>query len=115
MLRGDNEMISDDKRLVKRFNEHYIIIAERSSGLKPEKIVSQLVCHNEYFHKRVALHDIIKMYQNRSIMIKIKNNLSVKSHLSCKNTLPSSKQVTSNEVNLILTLSSTTKKDVWYV
>ena len=112
MLRGDNEMISDDKRLVKRFNEHYIIIAERSSGLKPEKIVSQLVCHNEYFHKRVALHDIIKMYQNRSIMI---NNLSVKSNLSCKNTLPSSKQVTSNEVNLILTLSSTKKKDVWYV
>ena len=30
-------MITDDKRLAKLFNEHYINIAERSSGLKPEK------------------------------------------------------------------------------
>ena len=36
MLRGDNEMITDDKRLAKLFNEHYINIIERSSGLKPE-------------------------------------------------------------------------------
>ena len=32
MLRGDNEMIIEDKRLAKLFNEHYINIVERSSG-----------------------------------------------------------------------------------
>ena len=34
-------MITDDKRLAKLFSEHYINIVERSSSLKPEKIVSQ--------------------------------------------------------------------------
>ena len=38
MLRGDDEMITDDKLLAKLFNEHYINIIERSSGLKPEKL-----------------------------------------------------------------------------
>ena len=42
MLRGGNKMITGDKRLAKPFNEHYINIVERSSGLKPEEIV----CHN---------------------------------------------------------------------
>ena len=38
MLIGDTKMITDDKRLTKRFNEHYYInVVERSSGLKPEK------------------------------------------------------------------------------
>ena len=67
MLRGDNKMITDDKRLAKLFNEHYINIVERSSGLKPEKIV----CHNKDFDKRIVLHDIIKKYENYSSIIKI--------------------------------------------
>ena len=37
MLSGDNEITTDDKRLAKHFNDHYIDIVERSSGLKPEK------------------------------------------------------------------------------
>ena len=38
MLIGDTKMITDDKRLTKRFNEQYYInVVERSSGLKPEK------------------------------------------------------------------------------
>ena len=60
MLRGDNEMITNDKRLAKLFNEHYINIVERSSGLKPENIV----CHNENLDNRVVLHNIIKKYEN---------------------------------------------------
>ena len=60
VVSGDNEMITDDKRLAKLFNEHYINIVERSSGLKPEKIV----CHNENLDKRVVLHNIIKKYEN---------------------------------------------------
>ena len=37
MLMNDDEMVTDDKTLAKTFNEHYINIVERSSGLKPEK------------------------------------------------------------------------------
>ena len=37
-----------------------------------------------------------------SSIIKIKNNMSVKNHLSSSSTLASARQVTSNEVNLIL-------------
>ena len=85
------------KRLAKLFNEHYINVVEWSSGLKPEK----MVCHNEDFDKRIVLHNV-KKYENHSIRIKIKNNMSVKSHLSSNNTLSSARQVTTNEVNLIL-------------
>ena len=105
MLRGDNKMITDDKRLAKLFNEHYINIIERSSGLKPEKIV----CHNEDFDKRIVLHNIIKKYENQSSVIKIKNFMSVKSHLNSNNSLASARQVTSNEVNLILKSLNTKK------
>ena len=83
MLRGDNKMITDGKRLAKLFDEHYINIVECSSGLKPEKIV----CHNEDFDKRIVLHNIIKMYENHSSIIRIKNNMSVKSHFSSNYTL----------------------------
>ena len=98
MLRGDNKMKTDDERLAKLFNEHYINIVECSSGLKPEKIV----CHNEDFDKRIVLHNIIKKYENHSSITKLKNYMSVKSHLSSSNTLASAREVTSNEVNLIL-------------
>ena len=105
MLRGDNKMITDDKCLAKLFNEHYINIVERSSGSKPEKIV----CHNEDFDKRIVLHNIIKKYENHSSIIKIKNFMSVKSHLHSNNSLASAGQVTSNEVNLILKCLNTKK------
>ena len=105
MLRGNNNTIADDKRLNKHFNEYYINIVERSSNLKPEKIV----CHNEDFDKGIVLHNIIKNYENHSSIIKIKSYMSVKSHLSSNNTLTSARQVTSNEVNLILKSLSTNK------
>ena len=103
MLRGDSKIITDDKRLAK-LNEHYINIVERSSGLKLGKIV----CHNEDFDKRIDLHNI-KKYENHSNIIKIENNMSVKSHLSSNNTLASARQITSNEVNLILKSLNTKK------
>ena len=105
MLRGDNKMIADDKRLAKLFNEHYINIVERSSGPKPGKIV----CHNEDFDKSIVLHSIINKYENHSNIIKIKNFMSVKSQLNSNNSLASARQVTSNEVNLILKSFNTKK------
>ena len=100
ILRGDNEMITDDKRLANLFNEHCINIVERSIGLKPEKIV----CYNEDFEKRIVLHNIIKRYENHFSI-----TMSVKSHLKSNNTLTSARRVTSNEVNLILKSLNTKK------
>ena len=102
MLRDDNKIITDDKRLTKLFNEHYINIVERSSGLKP-------ACRKEDFDKRTVLHNIIKKYENHSSIIKIKNYMSMKSNLSSNNTLASARQVTSNEINLILKSLNTKK------
>ena len=48
-------------------------------------------------------------YENHSRMIKIKNNMLVESHLSFNNNLPSARQVTSSEVNLILKSFNTKK------
>ena len=59
------------------------------------------MCHNEDFDQRIVLHNIIKMYENRSSIIKSKNNMFLRSHLSSNNALAIARQVTSNEVNLI--------------
>ena len=81
IVREDNKMITDDKRLTKLFNEHYIKIVERSNGFKPEKIV----CHSEDLDQRIVLYNIIKQSENHSSIIRIENNMSVKSHLSSNN------------------------------
>ena len=38
MLIDDQKMITDEKKLVQVFNNHYINIAERSCGFKPENV-----------------------------------------------------------------------------
>ena len=38
MLRDDEKMITDEKKLVQLFNDHYVNIVERSCGFKPEKV-----------------------------------------------------------------------------
>ena len=49
MLKGDNEMITDDKHLEKLFHEHYMNILESSK--KPEKIVTtkKILIRNWYY------------------------------------------------------------------
>ena len=42
MLRADDKIITDDKKLVQLFSDHYINIAERSCGFKPEKVEFEL-------------------------------------------------------------------------
>ena len=51
----------------------------------------------------------MKKYKYQSSIIKIKNNMSVRTHLSSNNTLPSERKITSNEVNLILKSLNTKK------
>ena len=69
MLSGDNKIITDDKRLEKRFNEHYIDIVECFSGLKPEKIVH----HHKDFDKGIVIHKTVKKYEYHSSTDKCRN------------------------------------------
>ena len=75
MLINDDEMVTDDKTLAKTFNEHYINIVERSSGLKPEK----MEFYNPLHTRRNILHSIIDRYKNHPSILKIKSEVSSKS------------------------------------
>ena len=75
MLIDDDEMVTDDKTLAKTFNEHYINIVERSSGLKPEKKKFD----NSLNTSRNILHSIIDRYKNHPSILKIKSEVSSKS------------------------------------
>ena len=75
MLINDDEMIADDKTLAKTFNEHYINIVERSSGLKPETMEFD----NSLNTSRNILHSIIDRYKNHPSILKIKSEVSSKS------------------------------------
>ena len=75
MLINDDEMVTDDKTLAKTFNEHYINIVERSSGLKPEK----MEFYNPLHTSRNILHSIIDRYKNHPSILKIKSEVSSKS------------------------------------
>ena len=69
MLINDDDMITDDKALVKTFNEHYINTVEWSSGLKPEKMKFE----NSLNTGRNILHSIIDRYKNHPSICKIKS------------------------------------------
>ena len=75
MLINNDEMVTDDKTLAKTFNEHYINIVERSSGLKPEK----MEFYNPLHTSRNILHSIIDRYKNHPSILKIKSEVSSKS------------------------------------
>ena len=79
MLINDDEMVTDDKTLAKTFNEHYINIVERSSGLKPEK----MEFYNPLHTSRNILHSIIDRYKNHPSILKIKSEVSSKSCSDC--------------------------------
>ena len=75
MLINDDEMVTDDETLAKTFNEHYVNTAERSSGLKPEKMEFQ----NSVNTSRNILHSIIDHYKNHPSILKTKSEVSSKS------------------------------------
>ena len=75
MLIDNYETVTDNKTLAKTFNERYINIAERSSGLKPEKMEFD----NSLKTSRNILHSIIDRYKNHPSILKIKSEVSSKS------------------------------------
>ena len=46
MLRDGGKMITDEKKLVQLFNNHYIKIVERFCGFKPEKVETDIGSSN---------------------------------------------------------------------
>ena len=75
MLMNDDEMVTDDETLAKTFNEHYINIIQRSSGLKREKMEFD----NPLNTSRNIVHSIIDRYKNHRSIVKIKSEVSSKS------------------------------------
>ena len=68
MLIENDEIITEEKDLVEIFNEHYINIVEKSSGIKP---VNVTMMHN-IFDNDTAINVIIEAYQNHPSVTKIK-------------------------------------------
>ena len=55
ILLDDEEMITNDRILAKRFNDYYINIFERSSGFKPSKMWFSAESRiNNHFLKSIA-------------------------------------------------------------
>ena len=98
MLRDDEKMITDEKKLVQLFNDHYINIAERSCGFKPEKVEFDFGSCN----KNWVLSSILDKYRNHPSIVKIHKNRNLQ---SSSIPIPSSSwgsKITPKEINTIL-------------
>ena len=98
MLRDDEKMITDEKKLVQLFNDHYINIVEWSCGFKPEKVEFDIGSSN----KNEVLCSILDKYRNHSSIVKILKNKNLQ---SSSISIPSSSwgsKITTEEINTIL-------------
>ena len=98
MLRDDEKMITNKKKLVQLFNEHYINIVERSCGFKPEKVEFDFGSCN----KNGVLSSILDKYRNHPSIVKIHKNRNLQSNSI---PIPSSSRgskITPKEINTIL-------------
>ena len=75
MLRADDKIITDGKKLVQFFNDHYIDIAERSCGFRPEQVEFDIGSSN----KNVVLSFILDKYINHPSIAKIHKNRNLQS------------------------------------
>ena len=72
IVNGD-EIISDEKELVKTFNEHYINIVERSCGVKSQNLFQEGTSAHLTDNEKIDI--IEKHYESHPSIIEIKNNL----------------------------------------
>ena len=70
LIEGENVII-DEYEISQTFNKHYINIAEKSCGKKPNKIGTIVGSLND----SDVIDRIIKSYQNHSSVLKIKNKI----------------------------------------
>ena len=72
IVNGD-EIISDEKELVKAFNEHYINIAERSCGVKSQNLFQEGTSAHLTDTEKIDINE--KHYESHPSIIEIENNL----------------------------------------
>ena len=95
ILLDGKEMITNDRILSKRFNEHYINIVERSSGFKPSKMsLSAQSRINNHFLKSIA-----NQYKDHPSIVHIRKNALNNTHLGISSF--STEEVTPDKVNSI--------------
>ena len=103
MLRDDEKMITDEKKLVQLFNDHYIYIVERSCDFKSEKVEFDFGSWN----KNCVLSSILDKYRNHPSIVKIHKNRNLQSNsipIPCSSW---GSKITPKEMNTILkTLNS---------
>ena len=95
ILLDGKEMITTDRILSKRFNEHYINIVERSSSFKPSKMsLSAQSRINNRFLKSIA-----SQYKDHPSIVNIRKNALNNTHLGISSF--STEEVTPDKVNSI--------------
>ena len=96
ILLDGEEMITNDRILAKRFNEHYINIVEHSSGFKPSKMSFSAESRiNNHFLKSIA-----NQYKDHTSIVNIRKNAFNNTHLGISPF--STQEVTPDKVNSIL-------------
>ena len=86
------------QKLVQRFNDHYINIAERSCGFKPEQVEFDIGSDS----KNGILSSILDKYQNHPSIVEVHKNMSLQ---SSSISIPSSSwdsKVTPKQIKTIL-------------
>ena len=68
-------MITDEKKLVQLFNDHYINIVQRSCGFQPEILEFDIISSN----KNRVLSFILDKYRNHPIIVEIHKNRNLQS------------------------------------
>ena len=105
ILLDGKEMITTDRILSKRFNEHYINIVERSSSFKPSKMsLSAQSRINNRFLKSIA-----SQYKDHPSIVNIRKNALNNTHLGISSF--STEEVTPDKVNSITKSLGANKAD----
>ena len=98
MLRDEEKMIADEKKLVQLLNDYCINIVERSCGFKPQKVAFDIGSSN----KNGVLRSILDKHRNHPSIVKILKNRNLH---SSSISIPSSSwgaKITPKEINTIL-------------
>ena len=100
MLRDEEKMIADEKKLVQFFNDHCINIVERSCGFKPEKVEFDIGSSN----KNGVLSSIFRQIQklNHPSIVKILKNRNLQSSSISIPSFGWDSKITPKEINTIL-------------
>ena len=89
-------MITNDRILARRFNEHYINTVERSSGFKPSKMSFSAESRiNNQFKKSIA-----NRYKDHTSIVNIRKNALNNTHMDISSF--STDEVTPDKVNSII-------------